>query len=54
MGEHDRNLFPVDARCIDWEHYLRKVHLAGLNAFALRPRSAKARKPVVQPETAVA
>lgn len=54
MGAHDRNLFPVDARGIDWEHYLRKVHLAGLDAFALRPRTAKTRKPVVQPETAVA
>ncbi|WP_417517069.1 fatty acyl-CoA reductase [Marinobacter sp.] len=39
MGEVDEVLFPVDARQIDWEVYLRKIHLAGLNRFALKPRS---------------
>ncbi|MDO6441059.1 fatty acyl-CoA reductase [Marinobacter sp. 2_MG-2023] len=38
MGEADKALFPVDARQIDWEVYLRKIHLAGLNRFALKPR----------------
>ncbi|WP_111497508.1 fatty acyl-CoA reductase [Marinobacter bohaiensis] len=50
MGELDRNLFPVDARRIDWATYLRKIHLAGLNKYALgdrtlyRLRSRKQRK----------
>lgn len=38
MGEADQELFPVDARLIDWKHYLREVHLAGLQRFALKPR----------------
>lgn len=50
MGELDSVLFPVDARQIDWSVYLRKIHLAGLNRYALKERklyslrSAKARK----------
>lgn len=38
MGETDKALFPVDPRAINWEHYLRKVHLAGLNRYALKER----------------
>lgn len=38
MGELDRVLFPVDARRIDWELYLRKIHLGGLNRYALKER----------------
>jgi hypothetical protein len=38
MGEVDKGLFPVDARLIDWELYLRKIHLAGLNRYALKER----------------
>lgn len=50
MGGLDRVLFPVDARQIDWSVYLRKIHLAGLNRYALKERklyslrSAKPRK----------
>ena len=50
MGELDRLLFPVDAAQIDWSVYLRKIHLAGLNQYALKERklyslrSAKTRK----------
>jgi nucleoside-diphosphate-sugar epimerase len=50
MGELDKVLFPVDPRQIDWAVYLRKIHLAGLNRYALKERkvyslrSAKARK----------
>uniref|UniRef100_UPI003562AEC8 acyl-CoA reductase C-terminal domain-containing protein n=1 Tax=Marinobacter sp. TaxID=50741 RepID=UPI003562AEC8 len=49
-GEVDKGLFPVDARAIDWEVYLRKIHLAGLNRYALkapgtsRLKSARQRK----------
>lgn len=39
MGDADKALFPVDARQIDWAVYLRKIHLAGLNRYALRARS---------------
>ncbi|MCG8518215.1 MAG: fatty acyl-CoA reductase [Pseudomonadales bacterium] len=38
MGSADQALFPVDARRIDWEYYLRKIHLAGLNQYALKER----------------
>jgi hypothetical protein len=38
MGELDRALFPVDARQIDWQLYLRKIHLGGLNRYALKER----------------
>jgi alcohol-forming fatty acyl-CoA reductase len=50
MGKLDRALFPVDARQIDWSLYLRKVHMSGLNRYALKERevisiqSAKAAK----------
>ncbi len=38
MSAFDRALFPVDARAIDWQTYLRKTHLAGLNRYALGER----------------
>lgn len=38
MGSVDQALFPVDARKIDWATYLRKIHLAGLNKYALKER----------------
>lgn len=38
MGMADKRLFPVDARRINWRHYLRDVHLAGLNRYALQER----------------
>lgn len=41
MGEHDKALFPVNAALMDWAEYLRKIHLAGLNDFALRPKRAR-------------
>ncbi|AOY88496.1 dehydrogenase [Marinobacter salinus] len=50
MGSVDKVLFPVDARQIDWGVYLGKIHLAGLNRYALKERklyslrSAKSRK----------
>ncbi|MBE96937.1 MULTISPECIES: fatty acyl-CoA reductase [Pseudomonadota] len=38
MGKLDRVLFPVDARQIDWQLYLCKIHLGGLNRYALKER----------------
>jgi len=42
MGPADQALFPVDARAINWEHYLRKVHMPGLNCYALKGKSQTA------------
>jgi hypothetical protein len=39
-GEDARRLYPVDARLIDWEGYLCRIHMAGLNRYALRRREA--------------
>lgn len=39
-GEETRRLYPVDARLIDWEEYLCRIHMAGLNRYALRRRDA--------------
>jgi len=39
FGVAERALFPVDARLIDWEDYLCRVHMAGLNRYALRARA---------------
>lgn len=36
----ERALFPVDARRIDWCSYLCRIHLAGLNRYALRRRDS--------------
>ncbi|NWN92575.1 NAD-dependent epimerase/dehydratase family protein [Marinobacter adhaerens] len=41
MGDVDKALFPVDAGQIDWAVYLRKIHLAGLNRYALKPRKKR-------------
>lgn len=40
FGEEARRLYPVDARLIDWEDYLCRIHMAGLNRYALRRRDA--------------
>ncbi len=40
MGETDTRLFPVDAAVFDWRTYLRDIHMAGLNRYALKPRKA--------------
>ena len=36
MGSEDRRLFPVDSRRIDWHDYIHKIHLSGLNDYALQ------------------
>ncbi|UZE95363.1 fatty acyl-CoA reductase [Alkalimarinus alittae] len=38
FGEVDKALFPVDATLIDWKHYIREVHFAGLQKYALEDR----------------
>jgi nucleoside-diphosphate-sugar epimerase len=51
FGEEARRLYPVDARLVDWEDYLCRIHMAGLNRYALRRRDAAPQQPV---ETATA
>jgi hypothetical protein len=41
-----RALYPVDARAIDWEDYLCRVHMAGLNRYALKRKEARAAQPL--------
>lgn len=37
----DKVLFPVDAKLINWPEYLCRIHMAGLNRYALRKRDVK-------------
>jgi len=37
----DRTRFPVDAAHFEWEHYVRRIHLPGLNRHALKPPKAR-------------
>jgi nucleoside-diphosphate-sugar epimerase len=46
FGEADRQMFPVDARMIAWEDYLCRVHMAGLNRYALKRKEARAAQPL--------
>jgi thioester reductase-like protein len=36
FSERDRSRFEVDPRCYDWAHYVQRVHLPGLERFAVR------------------
>lgn len=36
----DLQRYPVDTRVIDWTDYLCRIHMTGLNRYALRPRQA--------------
>jgi len=42
----EREQYPVDAALIDWEDYLCRVHMAGLNRYALKRKEARAAQPV--------
>ena len=46
FGIEERALYPVDARLIDWEDYLCRVHMAGLNRYALKRKEARSAQPV--------
>jgi len=54
MGNADLKAFPVDARRIDWPVYLRKIHLGGLNRYALAERRQQSLRSVRKPKTQVA
>lgn len=53
FGEEERARYPVDPRLIDWEDYLCRVHMAGLNRYALKRKEARAvqafDEPALQP-----
>jgi hypothetical protein len=40
FGPDDLRRYPVDTSIIDWNDYLGRIHMTGLNRYALRPRSA--------------
>ncbi|HJV51834.1 MAG TPA: fatty acyl-CoA reductase [Noviherbaspirillum sp.] len=42
FGTQDSFLFPIDARLIKWPDYLCRIHMAGLNRYALRRRESVA------------
>ncbi|UZE97151.1 fatty acyl-CoA reductase [Alkalimarinus alittae] len=48
INETERSIFPVDARLIDWARYIRKIHIPGLNRYALKERKPYKRKPAVE------
>ena len=50
----EQPLFKMDARQLDWKHYIRSIHIPGLNRYALKPRSKDISrvKPETQPATA--
>ena len=50
FGEPDRARFVVDAARFDWAHYIRRVHLPGLNRYALKP--SRPRRPIAARSTA--
>jgi thioester reductase-like protein len=41
FGPDDAARYPVNPSIIDWPDYLCRIHMTGLNRYALRPRSAK-------------
>ncbi|WLQ14802.1 fatty acyl-CoA reductase [Hahella aquimaris] len=54
LGEYDQSEFPVNAGMYDWAHYLREVHVAGLNKYALRPKVVKMNPPAAKPRSRAA
>ena len=42
FGDGDRARFVVDAAHFDWAHYIRRVHLPGLDRYALKPLRLRA------------
>jgi thioester reductase-like protein len=41
FSAEDRQRFDTDTGRIDWRDYLGRIHMAGLNRYALRPRAPK-------------
>jgi thioester reductase-like protein len=41
FSSEDRARYSVDTGAIDWQDYLCRIHMTGLNRYALRPRAPK-------------
>ncbi len=41
VGDQERSAFPVTPGALDWQHYFRRIHLPGLNRYALRPKAMR-------------
>jgi len=41
FGSEDQARYSVNTGAIDWRDYLCRIHMTGLNRYALRPRAAK-------------
>lgn len=50
MGTAESKEFPVNAAQFDWAHYLPKVHIAGLNQYALQPKPSPVEEKVSEQE----
>lgn len=48
FGDEANALFPIDARLINWQDYLCRIHMTGLNRYALRRKDAKPTETVVE------
>ncbi|MYM67163.1 sugar nucleotide-binding protein [Pseudoduganella sp. FT55W] len=42
FSKEEQARYSVDTAAIDWRDYLCRIHMTGLNRYALRPRAAKA------------
>ena len=43
-GSHEQDILPVETTGMDWQHYFRRIHLPGLNRYALRPKAVKLKR----------
>jgi len=50
----DRERFPVDAKRIHWQDYLCRIHMAGLNKYAIKRKEVKRVMPASAPTLPVA
>ena len=41
MIQHEQAILPVETKGMDWQHYFGRIHLPGLNRYALRPKAVK-------------
>ena len=41
LNDEERAAFPMDTAELDWQHYFRRVHLPGLNHYALDAKRAR-------------
>lgn len=54
LDSREQTQFPMDARKIDWQNYIRDIHIAGLNQYALKPKTKLTSKLKTGTQTATA